>query len=153
MKSLKKMADLADRFEFKLSRAQKVTDEIPTQESNQRPVIMDAFFGDAKAGGGEQVFLKQINLPTSNFNTAAGNVQGKISINVQVDAPSKRANFIVKVDPPVKADVLAQITAALVRDYGAAFRGKTPAGQLAERLAKNEVKPPTVSGTTDLVTM
>lgn len=143
------MAELADRFEHKLSQAQQ---KPSVTESDQRPVIMDAFFGTPAATGGPNTFLKQINQPTSNFNKNTQNVQGKIFINVQVDAPSKTANFVVRVDPAVKGPVLEVIKKALRDDYAAAFR-TTPEKQLQERLAKNDINPPTVSGTTDLVTM
>ena len=141
MNSLKKLAYIADKFERKLSRAQQTGAPPPTVESDQRPVIMDAFFGPQ----GEQRFMQQINNPNSSFQQAAGDVQGKISINVKVDSGSKAATFVVSPNVP-------KLQSALVKDFAAVFKSD-PNSMFQQRLAKNDVKPATVSGTTNLVTM
>jgi hypothetical protein len=141
MNSLKKLAHIADKFERKLSRAQQAGAPLPTMESNQRPVIMDAFFGP----NGEERFMKQINNPGSSFQQAAGDVQGKISINVKVDSGSKDATFVVSPNVP-------KLQSALVKDFAAVFKAD-PKSMFQQRLAKSEVRPANVSGTTNLVTM
>jgi hypothetical protein len=139
MKSLKKLASIADKFERKI--AQQVSAPPPTVESDQRPVIMDAFFGPM----GEKRFMDQINSSGSAFQQAAGDVEGKISINVKVDAGSKAAQFVTTPNLP-------KLQQALTRDFAAVFK-TDPKSLFQQRLSKNEVRPSNVSGTTNLTTM
>src|SRR5574338_831573 len=112
MKSLKKLAYIADKFEAKLTkRAQQAVSGPVNVESDQRPVIMDAFFGPQ----GEQRFMQQINSPGSAFQQAAGDVQGKISIDVNVDSASKAARFVTSPNLP-------KLQMALSKDFATVFK-------------------------------
>lgn len=136
MKSLKKLASIADKFERKLSRGQQNGPSVV--ESDQRPVIMDAFFGPK----GEELFIKQINKPNSAFNQAASDVPGKININIKVDSRSKTATFEISPNLP-------KLQSALVKDFVSVFK-TDPTSMFKQRLS---IRPSTVSGTTNLVTM
>jgi hypothetical protein len=145
MKSLEKLIKLADKFERKIAQF--------SQESNQGPVIEDAFFGEPSPGFGHPEFVKRLNKPDSNFQHAAATVQGQITIGCKVDAASGFADFTVAVNPaPKDPKVVQALKAALVKDFVAMYK-KTPMEFLKGRLAVNQIRPPTVSGETVVTTM
>lgn len=120
------------------------------RESNLVPAINDAFFGPPSHGLGPEAFIARISRADSNFNKEAGSVQGKITINIVVNAPAKTAAFEVK-GPGVK-DQAKAIQKALEADYSLMY-GKTPTAQLGERLAANQVRPPDISGRATVATI
>jgi len=125
--------------------------ELPkSKESNLIPAINDAFFGPPTHGTGPDAFVARINKPDSNFNKAAGMLKGKITVKITVDAAKQTATFLT-VGPGVgtHADLLQK---ALEADYVAMY-GKTPAAQLAERLASNQINPPDIHGTATVMTV
>jgi hypothetical protein len=121
-----------------------------TQESNLGPAVQDAFFGPPSPGLGHPEFVKKLGTPESNFTKATQDVSGQIVIDIMVDAPAKRAIFIVKA--AVKPQVKAAIEAALVADYTAMY-GKSPSVQLQERLAAGTVRPANIRGTANVTTL
>lgn len=140
MNSVKRLNQLADKFAMKLSQAQQVA------ESNQGPVVLDAFFGGSQQ---QEDFLKYINGPGSNFQKAVGSLEGAIKIDVQVNAAAKTANFVVSVGGKPAPKVVID---ALNSDYAARFK-KAPSQAFAERLAAKQVNPPNVSGATTFTSM
>ena len=140
MRSLKKLADLADRFEskLKLSRAQAQVGEDP------KAVVADAFFGAATSavtrGKTEREFQAHILGEGSNFLAALPPTVKTCNIGASVDGPAKTASFLVTCSPPTNT---ANILKALVADY-TKFYGKDPNSQFAARLAAGDIKPPTV---------
>lgn len=133
MKSLKKMAELADRFEMKLSRA-KITGEDP------KAVTADAFFDPPGGGRSEQDFQAAIVTAGSNFLAALPETVKKCSIGASVDAPAKSSRFLVACAPPVSQDILNKLIGALNADYAKLY-GKAPIARLAEKIANGKVAP------------
>jgi hypothetical protein len=149
MKSLEKLLKLADKFEGKIKKFAQQNAAPQFGESNQAPVVQDAFFGPPATGKGQEAFLKYINNPASNFQKSVTSAQGAIGIQVHVDAPSKKANFVVSVNPPA---LTKQVVDALRKDY-AAFYKELPEQQLQRRLSAGEIRPPSVSGVAPFTTM
>lgn len=134
MRSLKKLADLADRFEVKLSLAQAQVAEDP------KAVVADAFFGSPSSGKSEREFQAYILKEGSNFLAALPATVKVCNIGASVDGPGKKASFVVSCDPATNT---AGILKALVADY-TKFYGKEPNAQFAARLAAGDIRPPTV---------
>lgn len=128
----------------------KVAQSTKSQESDLIPAINDAFFGPPAHGLGPDAFVAQISKPDSNFNKAAGSIQGKITVNILVNAPAKSAVFQVK-GPGVKtfANILQQ---ALEADYKVMY-GKTPSAQFVERLAGGLIRPADIHGSATVTTV
>lgn len=129
MKSLKKMADLADRFELKIKYAQ-ISGEDP------KAVTTDAFFGP----NAEQAFQDWIMKSNSNFLQALPDGVN-CNIGASVNTSNKMADFLVALAPGKKGVVVpptaaAAVKAALIKDFMGLHQGKDPAGWMAERLAK-----------------
>lgn len=131
MNSLKKMSELADRFERKMSLAQ-------TQTEDPKAVITDAFFGDPKSGKNNESFKQFLGTAESAFQQAIQNIKGSISIGASVDAPQKMANFLVAPSSP-------GLLAALQKDY-IRFYGKAPQDMFRARLAEGSIRPPNFKG-------
>lgn len=143
MNSLKKMTELADRFESKLSQAQaKVAPPMKRDEGGNPQVIRDAFFAAQNSsvtkGRDQTGFVDFVNQQGSNFQNSIAGVSGPISIGVKVNAPGKAADFIVR--SPNKAE---QIRAALTSDFQR-YYGKSPVELLAARIGAGEVDASTV---------
>ncbi len=128
----------------------KVAQSPKAQEANLTPAVNDAFFGPPAHGLGPDAFVARISRPDSNFNKAAGSVQGKITINIIVNAPAKAASFQVK-GSGIKAQAVA-IQKALEDDYALMY-GKSPAAQLSERLAANLIRPADIHGSATVTTI
>lgn len=149
MKSVKKLADLADIFESRIRKFAQDNSKPQVGESNKVPAVQDAFFGTQAEGKGQEEFLKVINRPSSNFQKSIVNAQGAIGVQVQVNAPSGKADFIVSVNPP---SLNKSVVDALKADY-LSFYKETPEQQLQRRLSIGEIKPPTISGVAPFTTM
>lgn len=145
MNSLKKMAEVASRFERKLAEAPKV------QESDLTAALVDAIF-DPKFAERDQGFMNAIMRPDSNFQAAAGNVSGKITIGITVDAPAKTADFTVSV-PGARPEQIAAIKDALKKDYSILFNKADVLKQFQDRLAKGMINPPNLKGAIPLKTV
>lgn len=149
MKSLKKMADLADRFEYKLTKF-----AVSTSESDTKPAVMDAFFEPPRTMGenGSERFSQAIKQQDSSFMKALASFGDKkfhLSIGVTVNAPGGLADFIVRTTPPLPT---ASIKQALIADYARAY-GKDPSARLKDKLSKNQVNPPTLQASVpDVIT-
>lgn len=133
------MADLADRFELKLSLAQQMSGEDP------KSVTADAFFGPYQ----EQEFQKSIMSEGSKFMAAWPPKAKACNIGAKVDSDTGVAEFLVSTTPPT--DVTA-LKAALVEDFKRKF-GATPPERLAQRKAKGEVKPGVKSSHPAIITI
>ena len=129
MKSLKKIADLADIFEFKLKYAQ-----VPISGEDPKSVTADAFFGPYR----EQEFSKWILKPSSAFLSSIPENVGA-QIGAKVDTNSGVAEFLVKLVPGKGAKIAPGATeavkAALIKDFTTVF-GKDPVSYQKERLSK-----------------
>jgi len=136
MKSLKKMAELADRFESKIIRTAIEMGEDP------KSVTADAFF-NPKGDKDESRFQASILSEGSNFLAALPPQVKKCSIGASVDVPGKTAGFLVSTQPPVPANTIAQIKEALNKDY-TKFYGQAPAARVMARAGTGEIKPPTL---------
>lgn len=149
MKYVDRLVLIADKFEDKIKKFSQKNTAPQIGESNQIPAIQDAFFGPPSTSKGQEAFLKFINNSSSNFQKSVQNVKGTIGIQVYVDAPSKKANFVVLVNPPVLAK---QIIDALRKDYFVFYK-ELPEQQLQRRLSVGEIRPPSVSGLAPFTTM
>jgi hypothetical protein len=89
--------------------------------------------------------------PDSNFQAAAGNVSGKITIGITVDAPSKMVGFTVSAQG-AQATQINAIKEALKKDYQALYRVDV-VQQFQDRLAKNMINPPDLKGALTLTTV
>lgn len=132
MRSLKKLADLADRFELKIKYAQSLGGEDP------KSVTADAFFGPQ----GEQTFQNWILRSGSKFLSVLPDGV-KCAIGAKVDTDKGVAAFLVTLNPP-SPKVLGAVTNALVEDYKGLHQGKDPVAWQAERLAKPPTDPLTL---------
>ena len=125
MKSFKKLAYIADKFEAKIKRAQQLTGEDP------KAVTADAFF-NPKGNKDESEFQSAILTGGSAFMSALPEQVKKCSIGAAVDVPGKMADFLVKTVPPVSAQVITQLKDALTKDY-TRFYGKAPSARVVEK--------------------
>jgi hypothetical protein len=143
MKSLKKMAELADRFEAKLRRKADVQ-EFGTSEDPKAPVI-DAFFDKPNTikQTGYEKFYNQIAQQDSNFMALVGKKnlsKVDVSIGASVNLPAGTADFVVSSTPPIPQ---AELKAALVADYKAAY-GAEPSARIKAKKEdrQNPLRPP-----------
>lgn len=119
MKSLKKLAYIADKFEAKISRAQAITGEDP------KAVTADAFF-NPRGDKDESKFQAFILAQGSSFLSALPEQVKVCKIGASVDVPGKTAGFLVATEPPVPTKAIID---ALNADY-VKFYGQAPAPRI-----------------------
>lgn len=127
---------LANHFARKLSLAQAITGE------DAGALTADAFFGPNE----EQNFQHFILDPNSHFSKVLPESVKSVDIGATVDGKTRSANFLVSTVPATPPQLRATLINALKEDYKAKY-GKYPADRFADRLAKGDIKPPTVHET------
>jgi hypothetical protein len=120
-----------------LKLADKFMKAAQTMVEDPKAVVVDAFFGRNE----ENNFLQFILQADSNFSKALPDSIKTLNIGASVNAATKSANFIVNTKNP-KLDVL--LINALREDYKRKY-GSYPEVRFADRLSKNDIKPPTVN--------
>jgi hypothetical protein len=137
MKSLQKMAELADRLEQKISRAQAGVGGAADTAS----AVVDAFFDAPGGGKSEKDFQAFIIKPDSKFTAALPESVKTCTIGATVDAKAKMGKFIVACSPDVPPAVKDKVALALNTDY-VRFYGKTPSERISAKSAAGLIKPP-----------
>jgi hypothetical protein len=137
MNYVQKMNKLADRLEAKLIRMAQAN-----EESNQKPVVEDAFFRWQDKNKSHETFFQKISQKESAFQQAAASVDGKITIGAKVSGPNKSAEFLVKC--PDSPDQEANVKAALIKDFQSDY-GLRPDEFFRWKLKENLVYPPNVN--------
>lgn len=136
MKSLIKMAELADRLEQKVSRAQQVGGE-----ADATVAVVDTFFDPTSSGGkSEKDFQQFILKPDSKFTATLPESVKTCTIGAMVNAKAKMGKFLVATSPDVPPAVKDKITLALNMDY-VKFYGKTPSERIAAKAAAGLIRP------------
>lgn len=141
MNSLKKISDLAARFEKKLL---KVAQQ--TEETNLAPAVVDAFFDP----NDESNFSQFISQSGSKFSKALldawQSVQTKIdaTVGATVNAPAGTADFLLSTSPALPAAQMAALKAALNQDY-VSFYKNSPSNRIKTKLSQKKLTPPTLN--------
>lgn len=130
MKSLKKLAYIADKFEAKISKGQKMLGEDP------KAVTADAFFDPGYTGKGEGEFRKFILGEGSNFLKALPQQVKTCNIGAAVDVPGNSASFLVSTTPPVPTKTIVD---ALNQDY-IKYYGAAPAPRVMKKSVTKDPK-------------
>jgi len=148
MKSLRKIAELADKFEYRLSRrAQELDAAIPLEAPQVSQAGTTELFFDSEDN--QRKFATAIQKPEGPVYNAllkAFNSTGKASFSLKMNAaPNKGANWILSVSP---SNATASVSAALDLEYKKIMGGQSMGVRV--KMADSKAKAGSGSGSLDV---